>query len=64
MIVVLIILYVLASGLTGFMGRHTTIGFVGHFFLSLLITPILDFIILVITRPNREIRRKLEELEE
>ncbi len=63
MIVILIILYLIARGLTGFMGRHTTFGFVGHFFLSIIITPILDFVIQLIARPNREIRRKLEDLE-
>ena len=61
MYLVLIILYLLACGVTGFMGRNTAFGFVGHFFLSVVITPVLDFIILVVSRPNREIRRKLEE---
>lgn len=57
-----IILYVLACVVTGIMGRKTVIGFLGHFFLSILITPILDFLIQVIARPNRDIRRKLEEI--
>ena len=57
-----IILYVLACLVTGIMGRKTVIGFLGHFFLSILITPILDFLIQVIARPNRDIRRKLEEI--
>ncbi len=59
---IVIILYVLACAVTGFVGRKTVIGFLGHFFLSILVTPIIDFLIQVIARPNRDIRRKLEEI--
>jgi len=61
---IVVVLYLLACVVTGIMGRKTTIGFLGHFFLSILITPILDFIVQVVARPNRDIRRKLEEIEQ
>ncbi|WP_316978817.1 hypothetical protein [Shumkonia mesophila] len=63
MLVVIVVLYLLACAVTGFMGRNTVIGFLGHFFLSVLITPVFDFLIQVVGRPNRDIRRKLEEIE-
>lgn len=59
---IVIVLYLFACAVTGFMGRKTTIGFLGHFFLSILITPIIDFLIQVIARPNRDIRKRLEEI--
>jgi len=46
------------------MGRKTVFGFTGHFFLSIVITPLIDFLIQVISRPNRDIRRKIEKVEE
>ncbi|MBE0531148.1 MAG: hypothetical protein IH626_09985 [Rhodospirillales bacterium] len=61
--VIIVVLYLLACVVTGVMGRKTVIGFLGHFFLSILITPILDFLVQVIARPNRDIRRKIEEIE-
>jgi hypothetical protein len=62
MLMVIIVLYLLGCLVTGIMGRKTVIGFLGHFFLSVLITPIFDFLIQVVARPNRDIRRKLEEI--
>ncbi len=62
MIVILVLLYLAGCAVTGFMGRHTVFGFVGHFFLSILITPLIDFLIQAISRPNRDIRRKLEKV--
>lgn len=59
---IVIMLYLLACLVTGIMGRKTTIGFLGHFFLSIVITPIVDFLIQVVARPNRDIRRKLEKI--
>lgn len=47
------ILYLMGCAVTGFMGRHTVFGFVGHFLLSIVITPLLDFLILAISRPRR-----------
>lgn len=51
--IVFIILYLSACVVTGMMGRHTVFGFVGHFLLSILITPFLDFLILAVSRPRR-----------
>lgn len=62
MIAIIVILYLAACVVTGFMGRRTVFGFVGHFFLSILITPLIDFLIQAISRPNRDIRRKLEKV--
>jgi hypothetical protein len=61
MIAIIVMLYLMACAVTGFMGRHTAIGFVGHFLLSIVITPLIDFLIQAIGRPNRDIRRRLEK---
>jgi hypothetical protein len=62
MVIIIVLLYLAGCVVTGFMGRHTVFGFVGHFFLSILITPLIDFLIQAISRPNRETRRKLEKV--
>ncbi len=61
MFAVIILLYLVACFVTGFMGRHTVFGFTGHFFLSILITPIIDFLIQAVSRPERELRQRLEK---
>lgn len=61
---IVVVLYLLACVVTGVMGRKTAIGFLGHFFLSIVITPVLDFLVQVVARPNRDIRRKIEETEQ
>jgi hypothetical protein len=61
MIMITIFLYLVACIVTGYMGRHTVFGFVGHFFLSILITPVIDFLILVVSRPRQDFRRGLEQ---
>lgn len=63
MLMVIVFLYVLACFVTGIMGRKTVIGFIGHFFLSIVITPVLDFLIQIAARPNREIRTKIEKIQ-
>ena len=64
MIVIIVLLYLAACAVTGVMGRHTVFGFAGHFFISILITPLIDFLIQVISRPRRSIRRQLEKIGE
>jgi uncharacterized membrane protein YhdT len=64
MIIVLGLLYLSSCCVTGFMGRNTVFGFAGHFFLSVLITPLLDFLIQAIGRPNQDMRRKIEKIKE
>lgn len=63
MVIILILLYLLACSVTAFMGRNTAAGFMGHFLLSLVLTPILDFVIQVVARPNARIREKIETLD-
>lgn len=55
------ILYLAACILCGFMGRNTVIGFVGHLVLAFIFTPVLDFLLLLASRPSREIRRRMEK---
>ncbi|MBS1180393.1 MAG: hypothetical protein H6Q99_273 [Proteobacteria bacterium] len=53
MMIILGLLYLTGCAVTGFMGRHTVFGFVGHFLLSIVVTPLIDFLILAISRPHR-----------
>lgn len=62
--VVMIFLYLVACVLCGLIGRNTAFGFMGHFILSLFITPIGDFLIQLIARPSREMRRRLKEADD
>jgi hypothetical protein len=48
---ILILLYLCACGVCGYMGRNTRAGAIGHFFLALLITPIGDFVFQWANRP-------------
>ena len=41
---------------TGFMGRRTAVGFWGFLFLSILITPFLPMLALLLTRPAAQYR--------
>lgn len=59
MLMIVIILYGMACGLCGFMGRNTAFGFIGHFLLAIFITPIASFAIQAITRPGA--RYKIQE---
>jgi len=59
--IVVIVLYLVACVLCGLIGRNTAFGFIGHFILSLFVTPIGDFLIQLVARPSREIRQRLQE---
>jgi hypothetical protein len=48
-----LVVYVVFSVLVGFCGSQRRIGFTGSFILSLLITPVLALIVLLITGPSR-----------
>jgi Sec-independent protein secretion pathway component TatC len=63
MYAVVIFLYLIAAVICGMLGRKTAFGFVGHFIVALIITPIGDFILQLIARPNRSIREKLDEMD-
>jgi hypothetical protein len=56
---IIVVLYLLGCAVTGFMGRNTAWGFTGHFFLSLVITPIGDFIVQRAGRPSRAMLKRL-----
>lgn len=60
----IIILYLLASVVCGLLGRKTSFGFLGHFILSVVITPIGDFLVQIVARPSREIRDKIKDIDE
>lgn len=62
--VIIIALYLIACVLCGLIGRNTAFGFMGHFILSLLVTPIGDFLIQLVARPSREIRQRLQEADD
>jgi hypothetical protein len=52
---IFIIIYVIASLLTGLVGRNRRMGFVGTFLISLFITPLAMLLILGLTGPSSEI---------
>jgi hypothetical protein len=45
------------------LGRRTSFGFLGHFLLAIVITPIGDFLVQIVARPSRELREKLKDLD-
>jgi uncharacterized membrane protein YhaH (DUF805 family) len=49
----LVILYILAAALVGYAGRSRRIGFLGFFLVSLIITPVLGFVIVFLSAPSR-----------
>ncbi len=58
MVAILVVLYVLAALVCGAMGRRTTFGFIGHFVLALVLTPLGDWFIQLAGRtvvPDRDI---------
>jgi hypothetical protein len=59
---ILVTLYLLGCTVCGIMGRNTAWGFLGHFFLSIVLTPIGDLFIQLAGRPSREIREKINKL--
>lgn len=56
---IIVVLYLIGCVVTGFMGRNTAWGFLGHFFLSIVITPIGDFLVQRAGRPSRAMLKKL-----
>jgi hypothetical protein len=51
---IVIILYVALSLLVGFFGRNRTVGFAGMFVLSLLLTPIVMGLVLLVSAPKSQ----------
>lgn len=61
---IIIILYLLAAVVCGMLGRKTSFGFIGHFILAIVITPIGDFLVQLVARPSKDIREKISDLDE
>ena len=59
---IVLVLYIAACAVCGIMGRNTTIGFLGYFFMALLLTPVVDFVVQAVGRPNARLRDKLQAL--
>lgn len=59
---IVVTLYFLGCAVCGFMGRNTAWGFLGHFLLAAVITPIGDLFVQIAGRPSREIREKINKL--
>lgn len=53
-----LVAYVVLAVMVGFLGRRRSIGFWGFFTISLFITPLLTFFILVLTMPREKPRRR------
>ena len=49
--VVLILVSIVLAYLIGFLGRNRKLGFWGHFFASLLLTPVIGLLLIVATNP-------------
>ena len=49
----MLLFLVVGSLLVGFLGRHRRIGFLGFFLLSLLVTPLVGVLVLVLSSDNR-----------
>lgn len=64
MYLMVIMLYILAAVVCGLLGRHTSFGFLGHFLLAIIITPIGDFLVQLVARPSKEIRRRIQDIDE
>lgn len=58
----LILIYLVLCAYCGLMGRKTAIGFIGHFLLAVIITPLGDILVQLFGRPSRDIRRRLEDM--
>jgi len=54
-----ILLYLLGCVLVGFMGRNTAVGFLGQFLISLLLSPVIGLLLLLLFRPDRKTRAAL-----
>lgn len=57
--IVLSSLYLMGCLVCGIMGRNTTFGFMGHFLLALLLTPLVDFVVQAVGRPSVRMVEKL-----
>ena len=51
---ILILVSIVLAYFIGFLGRNRKLGFWGHFFASLLLTPIIGFLLIVATDPVKD----------
>ena len=51
-----LVVYLLICLVVGFLGRHRSVGFVGFFLISLLLTPIVSIIILLLAVERKPVR--------
>jgi hypothetical protein len=58
-----ILAYILVCLLTGFCGTHRRMGFWGTFFLALVTTPLVVWIVLFITGPSRRVEWRRRDVE-
>jgi len=52
--VILILVNIVLAYFIGFLGRNRKLGFWGHFFASLLLTPIIGFLLIIATDPRKD----------
>ncbi|MCL2215253.1 MAG: hypothetical protein FWC06_08640 [Treponema sp.] len=52
--IILILVNIVLSYFIGFLGRNRKLGFWGHFFASLLLTPIFGLLLIVATDPRKD----------
>ena len=60
--VLLILVNIVLSYFIGFLGRNRKLGFWGHFFCSLLLTPVIGLLLIVATDPVRDDAKLKEKL--
>ena len=53
---VLLIIYVAVSAIVGFLGRKRSVGFSGMFTFSLVVSPIIVALVLLVTAPGQKKR--------
>ena len=59
--VILILVNIVLAYFIGFLGRNRKLGFWGHFFASLLLTPIFGFLLIIATDPRKDEDDKKEK---
>ena len=52
--IILILVNIVLAYFIGFLGRNRKLGFWGHFFASLLLTPIFGLLLIVATDPRKD----------
>ena len=52
--VILILVNIVLAYFIGFLGRNRKLGFWGHFFASLLLTPVIGLLLIIATDPRKD----------